>query len=226
VATTQVISAALVVEREELGHIYKVQRSVYYISKVLSDCETRYNQLQNLLYVIIITKCKLLHYFESHLIHLITSYGHREIIRNCLATGRITMWALKLMGLDIPYVPQTAIKYKALVYFVAEWTETQHPPPPVTLMHWSMYFDGSFTLNRARGGVVLISPKGDRLLYIIRLHFSTTNNVVEYETLIKGMRIAVELGVQWLYIHDNSKHVINQVMGQSNCHDSRMAAYR
>jgi hypothetical protein len=30
-----------------------------------------------------------------------------------------------------------------------------------------MYFDGSFTLNSARGGVVLISPTGNRLLYVI-----------------------------------------------------------
>jgi hypothetical protein len=30
-----------------------------------------------------------------------------------------------------------------------------------------MYFDGSFTLNGAGGGMVLISPKGDRLLHVI-----------------------------------------------------------
>jgi hypothetical protein len=42
-ATAQVISAALVMEREKLGHIYMVQRLVYYISKVLSYYETRYN---------------------------------------------------------------------------------------------------------------------------------------------------------------------------------------
>jgi hypothetical protein len=42
-ATTQVVSATLVVEREELGHIYKVQRTIYYIIKVLSDYETHYN---------------------------------------------------------------------------------------------------------------------------------------------------------------------------------------
>jgi hypothetical protein len=44
-ATTQVISAAQVVEREEPGHVYRVQRLVYYISKVLSDFRTRYNQV-------------------------------------------------------------------------------------------------------------------------------------------------------------------------------------
>jgi hypothetical protein len=43
VATPQVVSTALIVEREEPGHIYKVQRLVYYISKILSDCETHYN---------------------------------------------------------------------------------------------------------------------------------------------------------------------------------------
>ena len=42
-ATTQVVSAALVVEREEEGHAFKVQRPIYFISKVLSDFETRYS---------------------------------------------------------------------------------------------------------------------------------------------------------------------------------------
>jgi ribonuclease HI len=89
-----------------------------------------------------------------------------------------------------------------------------------------MYFDRSFTLNGARGGMVLISPKGDRLLYVIRLHFCATNNVAEYEALVNGMCITTELGVQRLYIHGDSKLVVNQVMGESNYRDSRMAAYK
>ena len=42
-ATTQVVSTALVVEREEEGHALKVQRPVYFISEVLSDSKTRYS---------------------------------------------------------------------------------------------------------------------------------------------------------------------------------------
>ena len=45
VATTQVVSAALVVEREEEGYTLKVLRPVYFISEVLSDSKTCYPQL-------------------------------------------------------------------------------------------------------------------------------------------------------------------------------------
>ena len=64
-ATTQVVSSALVVEREEEGHAFKVQRPVYFIREVLSDSKTRYSQIQQLLYTVLITKRKLRHYFES-----------------------------------------------------------------------------------------------------------------------------------------------------------------
>jgi hypothetical protein len=58
-ATTQVVSAALVVEREEPGRSQKVQRPVYFISEVLSDSKTRYSQMQKLVYAILMTKHKL-----------------------------------------------------------------------------------------------------------------------------------------------------------------------
>jgi hypothetical protein len=112
--TTQVVSVALVVEREEPEHVYKVQRPVYYISKVLSDCETCYNHVQKLLYSILIMKHKLLHYFESQPVHVVMSHGLGEIVENCLTIRRIIKWALEQMGLNIAYVPQTAIKSQAL----------------------------------------------------------------------------------------------------------------
>jgi hypothetical protein len=149
------------VEREEPGRVYKVQSPIYYISKVISDCETHYNQVSKLLYIILITKCKLLHYFESHPIHVLTSFGLGEIVGNHLAMRRIAKWALELIKLNITYVSQMTIKSQALTDFVAEWTKTQQPHPPTTQGHWIMYFDDSFTLNGAWGGVALISPKGD-----------------------------------------------------------------
>jgi ribonuclease HI len=72
---------------------------------------------------------------------------------------------------------------------------------------------------------MLISPKGDRLLYVIQLHFRAAKNVVNYEALVNGLCITVELGVQPLYIYSDSELIVNKVMGESNCRDSCMAAY-
>jgi hypothetical protein len=82
-----------------------------------------------LLYAVLIMKRKLLHYFKTHLIRVVTSFGLDEIVRNCLTTGRIAKWALEQMGIDITYVPQTVMKSHALADFVAKWTEIQQPPP-------------------------------------------------------------------------------------------------
>jgi hypothetical protein len=99
-ATNQVVSSALVVDREEPGHVHKVQRPVYYTSKVPSDCKTRYNQVHKLLYIILIMKHKLLHYFDSHPIRVVTSHRLGEIVGNCITMRRTVNWALELVGLD------------------------------------------------------------------------------------------------------------------------------
>jgi hypothetical protein len=75
---------------------------------------------------------KLLHYFTDHKVAVVTSYPLGDIIRNRDAIGRISIWALKLMGHDIRYTPRTAIKSQALTNFVAEWMEVQLPTPDVT----------------------------------------------------------------------------------------------
>jgi hypothetical protein len=59
VATMQVVSAALIVEREETGHALKVQRPIYFIGEVLADSKTRYLQIQKLLYAVLIARRKL-----------------------------------------------------------------------------------------------------------------------------------------------------------------------
>jgi ribonuclease HI len=50
--------------------------------------------------------------------------------------------------------------------------------------------------------------------------------VAKYEALVNGLRIATELKIQRLYIQGDSELVVNQVMGESNCRDSHMAAYQ
>jgi hypothetical protein len=58
-ATTHVVSTAIVVGRQEDGHAYPVQRPVYFVSEVLSESKAHYQQVQKLLYVVLITSRKL-----------------------------------------------------------------------------------------------------------------------------------------------------------------------
>jgi hypothetical protein len=79
-ATTQVVSAAVVVGRQEEGHALLIKRPVYFISEVLSETKIRYPQVQKLLYAVILTRQKLRHYFESHPVTMVSSFPLEEII--------------------------------------------------------------------------------------------------------------------------------------------------
>jgi hypothetical protein len=63
-ATTHVVNTAIVVEWQEDGHAYPVQRPVYFVSEVLSESKARYQPVQKLLYAVFITSRKLRHYFQ------------------------------------------------------------------------------------------------------------------------------------------------------------------
>jgi ribonuclease HI len=67
-----------------------------------------------------------------------------------------------------------------------------------------MYFNGSLMKTGTGVGLLFISPLGVHMRYIIRLHFPASNNVTEYEALVTGLRIAVELGVQHLDVRGDS----------------------
>jgi hypothetical protein len=68
-------------------------------------------------------------------------------------------------------------------------------------------------------------PLGKHVRYVLHLHFPASNNVAEYEALVNGLRIAVELGVQRLDARGDSQLVIDQVMKNSHCRDQKMEAY-
>jgi hypothetical protein len=60
---------------------------------------------------------------------------------------------------------------------------------------------------------------------VLRLHVPASNNVAEYEALVNGLRIAIELGVRRLDARGDSQLVIDQVMKNSHCRDRKMEAY-
>jgi ribonuclease HI len=52
--------------------------------------------------------------------------------------------------------------------------------------------------REAGAGLLFVSPLGEHMRYAVRLHFPASNNMAEYEALLCGLKIAVELGVKRL----------------------------
>jgi ribonuclease HI len=156
---------------------------------------------------------------------MVSSFPLGEIIQCREASGRIAKWAVELMGETLSFAPRKAIKSKVLADFLAEWVDTQFPTAPIQAELWTMYFDGSLMKTGAGAGLLFISPLEKHVRYVIRLHFLASNNVDEYEALVNGLRIAVELGVRCLDARGDSQLVIDQVMKNSHCRDQKMETY-
>ena len=88
-----------------------------------------------------------------------------------------------------------------------------------------MYFDGSLMKTGAGAGLLFISPLGVHMRYVIRIHFVVSINIAEYEALVNGLKITIELGVRCLDVRGDSQLVIDQVMKASSWHDPKMEAY-
>ena len=88
-----------------------------------------------------------------------------------------------------------------------------------------MFFDGSKMLNGSGAGVVLVSPRGHKLRYVLQILFDSSNNEAEYEALLYGLRMAISLGVRRLMIYGDSDLVVNQVMKEWDVRSPAMTGY-
>jgi ribonuclease HI len=107
------------------------------------------------------------------------------------------------------YEKQKAIKSQVLPDFTAEWLELQNIGLPNLSSVWTMYFDGSKRVQGVGAGVVLISPQGDKLKYVLRMSFpQASNNEAQYEALLHGMKMAKACGATRLKIFGDSNLIV------------------
>ncbi|XP_075665598.1 uncharacterized protein LOC142635299 [Castanea sativa] len=88
-----------------------------------------------------------------------------------------------------------------------------------------MYFDGSSTFQGGGIGVVLKSL-GEEQTFAYKLQFPCSNNEVENEALLVGLKAARRLGIKRLKVFGDSELVIRQFEAIYGVKNPNLAAYR
>ena len=162
VVSPHAVSLALIMEEG------KVKKPVYYTSRALRGAEGLYTMMEKLAFTLITTSRKLRHYFQAHVINVLTDHPLNKAM-NKLKTA-VIQWAIELSKFHIRYQPRSAIKAQILANFITEFTPNHGDlDEGDENKTWVIYVDGSSTLYAGGIGVILKSSKGDKLKYAVRL---------------------------------------------------------
>jgi ribonuclease HI len=64
------------------------------------------------------------------------------------------------------------------------------------------------------------------LRYVLQIHFAASNNVVEYEALVHGLKVSKDIGIRRIMCFGDSDLVIQQCSSIWDAHDANMGSYR
>ncbi|GKV32843.1 hypothetical protein SLEP1_g41411 [Rubroshorea leprosula] len=217
--TEEAVSSVLL--REE----NKNQKPICYVSKVLQGAEQNYPLAEKAAFALVYTARKLRAYFQSHQIIVYTDLPLRKILQKPKLSGRLIGWSVELSEYDLKFQPRTTIKGQAVADFLVECIsatkEEKAPEHPV----WVLYVDGAANIEGSGAGAVLLGPDGFKSEHALRFKFQTTNNAVEYEALIYGLKLASELKVQSVQVFSDSQLIVGQVNGSCEIRDPQLGRY-
>ena len=96
---------------------------VYYVSKSLNEVEVRYLPLEKAILVVIHATRKLPHYFQAHIVVVLTQLPLKSVLKSANYIGRVAKWGTILGAFDIKCMPRTSIKGQVLANLVAEFAK-------------------------------------------------------------------------------------------------------
>ncbi|GKV35468.1 hypothetical protein SLEP1_g43731 [Rubroshorea leprosula] len=176
----------------------KQQKPVYYISSVLHRAELRYPTAEKAALAVILQKPE--------------------------CSGRLIKWAVELGEFEITFQQRSAIRAQAPADFIVECTpcpSTSTPEPN----DWTLYVDGASSSKGSGAGALLIGPEGYRSEHALKFNFDAKNNMAEYEALLLGLQLALELKISAIQVYSDSQLVVNQINSICEVVDPVMVKY-
>jgi ribonuclease HI len=147
-------------------------------------------------------------------------------MRNREATGRIGKWATELNEFTIDYMHGSSIQSHALADFIANWTPGAHEEGTnKDAEAWTMFCDGSWGTFGAGAAAVLVAPSKVKTCYTIKLDFSYTNNIAEYEALLLGLQKLRAMGIRRAILKTDSHVIAGHIDKSSKARDPKLERY-
>ncbi|KAL1326344.1 hypothetical protein AAHE18_13G221400 [Arachis hypogaea] len=216
----------MLAQDDENGH----ERAVYYLSRVLTDIETRYSPIEKLCLSLYDACMKLKCYMVAKSVKVI---AQTDLIKYMLSfpmlRGRLGKWMLALMEFDLQYIPAKAVKGQVIADFLIDNSKDLNDQGAnivyVEVNYWKLYFDGSKHKDGAGVGILIISPEGIPSEYLFELKYPCSNNVAEYEALILGLEILIDKGALEVQIMGDSQLVLKQLSKEFKCNNEMLQKY-
>ena len=206
----------------------QVQHPIYYCSRALRGAEERYPRMEKLILALVTTARKLRPYFQAHAIEIPTEYPMKQVLHKPENSGGLMKWAIELSEFDIRYKPKITIKGQVLANFIMEFTsaelaeDTQTTPD---LRIWKLFVDGAANAQGSGAGLILTSPEGIDIEYVLRFGFRASNNEAEYEAIIAGLNLAHSMEVDQHEVRSDSQLVVKQIEDTYEAKGEKMILY-
>ena len=95
------------------------------------------------------------------------------------------------------------------------------------MMAWEIYVDGASSGNPgdSGAGIYIRDGNGREVLQESISLGTMTNNMAEYEALVRGLHKAIEYAARDVIVYTDSQLVANQITGAYKIHNDRMRQY-
>ncbi|XP_012482834.2 uncharacterized protein LOC105797395 [Gossypium raimondii] len=179
----------------------KKERAIYYLSKKLTECETRYSPIENLCYDLDDSEIEAVYVVSHVLSNLENKSPKLDDGAECFEWKDNQMKAVKgsaiadflAIRVQEDYEPLNFdFSNEDLMCVVATEEDLQEGHP------WKLNFDGASNAVVNGIGAVLVSPDDDHYPFTSKLDFDCTNNIDEYEACIMGIRVVIEIKIKVL----------------------------